>query len=88
MGKAIVKLAENEYVEWSTVVDAPVTYIVDREEAVKEWGDERVSRADKEGHSFVDRYPFSFGGNHAGPNGTEITVDEIRKQYANPGDSR
>lgn len=31
MGKCIVKLAEDKYVEWSSVCDAPVTYIMDKE---------------------------------------------------------
>jgi hypothetical protein len=66
MPKFLVKLADNEYVEWSTVVDAPVTPVMDREQAIaasyrrirggreverREYAAERVARTDRNGHS-------------------------------------
>lgn|SRR5512146_363660 len=87
MGRYVAKLAEDTYVEWSTVVDAPVTYIVTRTEAVDAWGQERVDRADQKGTSILDGYPAGKTpeeivlGNHAGPDETELTVQEIISAY-------
>jgi hypothetical protein len=66
MPKFLVKLADNEYVEWSTVVDAPLTPIMDREQALEHsyrgirggreverrvYAAERVDRTDRNNHS-------------------------------------
>lgn len=51
MPRYIVKLADNEYVEFSTVVEAPVSQIVDRKIARALWGEERIERADTTGCS-------------------------------------
>lgn len=47
---------KNEYVIWSTVVDAPVSEILTREEAVQAYpgGEESVARADETGASWAD----------------------------------
>lgn len=47
----ILKLAENKYIEWSTIADAPTTWIMDREEMEKlvrnnALLDERISQHD------------------------------------------
>lgn len=82
MGRGIVKLAEDEYVEWSSIVDAPVSYVVDRETAVGAWSEERVDRADRNGHSYRDG--FGLEGNRAGEDERELTRDEIRERYRRP----
>jgi hypothetical protein len=87
MGRCIARLAEDEYVEWSTVVDAPVTYIIDRAEAVAEWGEERVARADAKGTSFIEG-PYTLASllvaNRAGPRENQASLEAIRKQYRQP----
>jgi hypothetical protein len=86
MGRGIVKLADGEYVEWSTVVDAPVSYVLGADEARAAWGEERVERADERGTSFVDLPPTPaaeyVAGNRAGDGEEELTLDEIRARYA------
>jgi hypothetical protein len=57
MGRYVAKLADDRYCEWSTVVDAPVSWVVSREAAVKAWTEERVARADRSGTSILDGYP-------------------------------
>jgi hypothetical protein len=85
MAHGIVRLADNEYVDWSTVCDAPVTYIVDRAEAVGTWGEERVARADANNHSWLDMPAMApnrvIAGNRAGKNETELTLAELRREY-------
>jgi hypothetical protein len=62
MPRCLVKLADDEYVEWSTVVDAPVTYAMTRDEMADylrgEYGAHRehetparLDRCDERGHS-------------------------------------
>jgi hypothetical protein len=53
----IAKLGEDAYVDWSTVVDAPVSWVLTRAEAVTEWTEARVARADHNGTSILDNYP-------------------------------
>lgn len=86
MGHGIVKLAEDAYVEWSTVVDAPVTDVFTKALAAKQWGEERVCRADANGHSFVDADPdHRFADfNRAGPHEEQLTIPAILRRYA-PG---
>lgn len=96
MGRFIVKLAEDEYVEWSTVVDAPVTVIHTREEIAEYLLEEHgriyaekipgwLARADEKGYSAR-----GYGGaslsdvladNRAGNDGSELALEEIREQY-------
>lgn len=47
---------KDEYVIWSTVVDAPVSEILTRDEAVRKYpgGEESVARADETGASWAD----------------------------------
>lgn len=89
MGKYIAKLADDVYIEWSTVVDAPLSYTATRAQAVQAWGGDRVRRADENGTSILDGYPTGdtpeeiVRGNRAGPGETEISVAEIIKAYDN-----
>lgn len=84
----IVRLADQEYVEWSTVVDAPVSTIAARAEAIDRWGDERIERADehvtsctvpelwpRNADEFIDL-------NRAGPDELSLTLDAIRERFA------
>lgn len=96
MAQGIVKLADNEYVLWSTVVDSPVSSVWWREamEYVlhSEGGwtqaliDDHMNDADARGHSFspvdgVDAAAF-VNYNRAGSKEKRITLNAIRKQYA------
>lgn len=87
MGRYIAKLADDAYCEWSTVVDAPTSWVITREHAVAEWGTSRILRADKNGTSILDDYPAGrtpreiVSGNRAGQNETELTVSEIIAAY-------
>lgn len=88
MGRGIVKLADNEYVEWSTVVDAPVSWVMAYDEALEAAGDPaRIVRADVFGTSYLSP-PWSLrdllNGNRAGPDESEATLSEIRKLYRPP----
>lgn len=87
MGRYVAKLAEDTYVEWSTVMDAPVSWVENREGAVSRWTEERVARADNNGTSLLDEYPAGqtpeeiVSGNRAGPEESTLTVDEIIAAY-------
>ena len=89
MGRAIVRLAPDEYVEWSTVVDAPVTFVQTRAEMLAAGEDpDRLDRADRQGHSYVDMGYESaeelVSCNRAGPKESSLTIDAIRRRFANP----
>lgn len=89
MGSGVVCLWEDEYVEWSTVVDAPTTYIMSRSEAVAEYGEDRVARADRQWTSFIaPRYTLAdlLEGNRAGPGERLASLDEIRRLFRLPED--
>lgn len=87
MGRYVAKLGEDAYCEWSTVVDAPVSWVVPRVNAVEGWTEERVARADRNGTSILDGYPAGktpeeiVRGNRAGPDESELTVAEILARY-------
>lgn len=86
MPRCLVKLEEDLYCEWSTVVDCPVSVFTSIDDIKRDvWSpdiDERIDRMLKYGTSFVD--PCSVAdlikGNRAGPNETTITLEEIIKQ--------
>jgi hypothetical protein len=84
MGRAVAKLADDEYVEWSSITDSPVSWIKTRAEAVEVWSEERVARADKHGDSFQPPDGNVIAGNRAGDNEETLTLDEIRVQYRDP----
>lgn len=100
MGRCILRLEAPEghpiYLEWSTVVDAPVTYAMTREELEEHIREEegnlglqelpaRLERADRCGASWKDGFrdgaEDTIAGNRAGPNETELTMTEIVRKY-------
>lgn len=87
MGSYVAKIADDAYVEWSSVVDAPVSWVQTREQAVKRWTEERVARADANGTSILDGYPAGntpeeiVRANRAGPGESRLTVAEIIEAY-------
>lgn len=98
MPRCTVKLDDNKYIEWSTVVDAPVTYIQTREEHIEhlkaEYGRSyeseipgRMERADKNGTSWQTSIPKSakeyLSYNRAGPKESQISFKEIIERYEN-----
>lgn len=82
MGRAIVKVGIG-FCEWSSVVDAPVSEIVTREEALAAWDRNRVLRADTKGHSYLDQKPDmeSWKFNRAGPNEECIQLKRMYHIY-------
>jgi len=93
MGKFIVKLGEH-YLEWSTVVDAPVTFGMSLAEFKEYYRWEngergmkelvaRLERVEKKGtSSFTDvDAEDTISINRAGPNETELTRHEIHQAY-------
>ena len=99
MGRFIIKLHDegtDYYLEWSTVVDAPVTYGLTRQEFEeyyrKQYGQvgmdglaDRMTRVDRVGTSSCLSWHKSaddhLSGNRAGPDETEATRDEILARY-------
>jgi len=94
MPRFIVRLAEDKYVEWSTIVDAPVTFIVSREQMLQyldSWHGHssyaenraRLDRADKNGTSAMS--PLSMEElireNRAGEKEKCISLEEIIERY-------
>jgi hypothetical protein len=51
MGDFIVKLDDDEYVIFSSVVEAPTSRIHTRQQAVEAWGEERIGFTDEHGAS-------------------------------------
>lgn len=93
MPRYIAKFEEDLYCEWSTVVDAPVTYGMTREQfddyykyeygrrAVQPFGEYegRMERVEKYGTSMMGGFDVKtlIIGNRAGPDETEATMKEI-----------
>jgi len=93
MPRFIVKL-DQYYMEWSTIVDAPVTWgmTIDefREYYRAEYGiagmrdlDKRMARVEKNGTSAFDAMSAEdlISGNRAGPKETELAVHEVFQAY-------
>lgn len=96
MGKAIIKI-KDKYFEWSTIVDAPVTYGMSKsqlESYIKEqYGlngtsnlEERLQRVEDKGHSFLGNYgeltlEDIIACNRAGEKETELTAEQIYDKY-------
>lgn len=87
MARGVVRLAEDEYVEWGTIVDAPVSCVMSRRAVVREFGEDRIARVDRNDTSFIAP-PYTLAdlldGNRAGPGETCATLDEIRTLYRVP----
>jgi hypothetical protein len=82
MGRGIVKLADNKYVEWSSVVDAPVSYVFTKNDASSRTEVSRIERANSNGHSYLDSPPGDYiGFNRAGPYESCITKEAILRRY-------
>jgi len=95
MPRYLVKLADDAYVEWSTVVDAPVSHVLTQGETIR-WNQragctlneamERTARADRNGHSATWFPPMSaeqlIADNRAGDGESELSLAEILEQYA------
>ena len=94
MPDILIKI-EDKYFEWSTVVDAPTTYAMDKkelEEFIKEeYGNEglrelpeRLKRVEKQGTSCNYKLTADdlIDGNRAGDNETKLTKKEILEKYS------
>ena len=98
MGTYIVKIpcdGIDYYLEWSSIVDAPVTYGMTLDEFMSyyksEYGnnglrglDKRMKRVNETGTSdTVSRRPLNewIRGNRAGDNEAELTLDQIANEY-------
>lgn len=94
MPRYIAKLADNKYVEWSTIVDAPVTYILTRDQMLAHLDEQdgkrsfdenrqRLERCDKNGTSC--QFPMNMKDliryNRAGEDEKEISLKEILERY-------
>lgn len=92
----IVKLDGDKYIEWSRVVDAPMSYIMSRKEmynhlieqrektlASKESSEERLVRADKYGTSLIGKTSVEeiISFNRAGDNESCLSLEEIIEKY-------
>lgn len=90
---------KDRFIEWSTVVDAPVSYGMTREDmrehllaetdgsrASEIMVDERLDRADAKGSSDLMGMTAEevVAGNRAGPDESELTFDEIYEAYVKP----
>ncbi len=80
--------------EWSTIVDAPTTYICGREEMkkflikedvkkAKKEAEERLQRADEQGTSCISRLTVKelISANRAGEDESKLSLEEIRAKY-------
>jgi len=93
MGRYIIKI-KDRYFEWSTVVDAPITYGMTEDElrayTKDEYGEEGLSRlperlarvAQNGCSSHVESLADVIVYNRAGPNETRLTEEEIYARYA------
>lgn len=84
----IAKFGENEYAEWSTIVDGPVSWLYDRMTAVAVFGPERVDRADAFVTSNLE-YQLRdiqelIAGNRAGDHEEPLDLAGIREKYRDP----
>lgn len=89
MGHTVYKLGNDQYVLWSGVVDAPISWVMTRSETLADGIDaERLARADQHGHSYcgegaTDQSPTHLiAGNRAGPNESCLTLDALMRSYA------
>ena len=92
MGKYIIKI-NDLYFEWSTIVDAPITYGMTKDELVEHirwrYGQEginelpkRLERVEKQGtsaHGYTLERLIDY--NRAGDNEKCLTIEEIYKKY-------
>lgn len=55
MGRFIVKLTDNKFIEWSTIVDCPVSSVMSKEEAIEFSYKSKMSLADV-GKTQIEEY--------------------------------
>ena len=94
----IIAKIDDRYLYWSTIVDAPVTYLMTAEEARehhrRRYGSTSMDRytqmiacADQKGvsglwnDSIYEDVQDLIRNNRAGPEESELTLDEIKKKY-------
>lgn len=93
MGRYIIKL-EDYYLEWSTIVDAPVTYGMSLEEFKQHYREEygnssmpeleqRLRRVEEGGTSALNGMTIQdvISGNRAGPDGAKLSLEEVITAY-------
>lgn len=83
MGRWLIKFDEDRFLEWSSIVDAPITMMMTRkelEEHVRNFrGSEGLDRLAERIERAVG--PETIGWNRAGPNERRLTAKEIEEQY-------
>lgn len=96
MPRCTLKLGEDMYLEWSTVVDAPITFIQGRKEHAEyllaEYGNSykdeiepRLERADKNGASWQmggRNLEGTIAGNRAGIKEKNLSLKQLIKVYS------
>lgn len=94
MGKFIIQI-KDKYFEWSTIVDAPVTFGMSHEELFnyikREQGEQglrllpmRLERVNQKGTSAIgSTIDDLISGNRAGINENKLSIDEIYDLYTN-----
>jgi hypothetical protein len=93
MAKYIVKI-KDKYLEWSTIVDAPITYGMSlnefKEHYKEQYGanamrslQDRLKRVEKYGTSAIEGMSIEnlIAGNRAGEDETELTLADIERDY-------
>lgn len=88
----IYRLGDDQYIEWSSICDAPLTEVMPYAEAFQRFGPERMVRVEAQGHSAKnwteEQTPEQLvSGNRAGPNEECLTLDALLRRYAPGADS-
>jgi len=96
MGRCVAKIGEDKYLMWSTVVDAPTTYIMSRQEMIDymitnavtqatDDAEQSLKRADENGTSWQAGSRQTFDdlivANRAGKNEERLTKEELIEEY-------
>lgn len=92
MARGILQLGPDMYVEWSSVADAPATYIMTKDELIRYLGGieicrERIERMDKTGTSYIDydNNESFFEFNRAGDKEECLTKEQMIEKYTFKG---
>ncbi len=86
----IIKLGENEFVEWSSIADRPISFILNKEQIQKHIIEKRIKEvkekvkkefleADNESIEYIKKNYLSC--NCAGKNEEELTLKQIKEEY-------
>jgi len=85
-----LRIGKNQYVEWSKIADRPLSYILNREQMKKYLLEKRIKEAEskiEEQLSLEEKIDIQenikdfINGNRAGKEETELTLEEIKKEY-------